>query len=166
MGGRPARGGEGGVSRPQDTAGWLRSASARFWANQLRPGMGSGCTKGLLGLTTLTSRAGPAERALLGAGRADPVPLRRRCSNSSVEVAQGARGCSVPRGGCFWKPRRNGTSSSSFAASLSLRPLPSPPCPDFSNSGPALALSCSPQEGGREGPSKMDGAGGKLDGLA
>lgn len=43
---------------------------ARFWTNRLQPGMGSGCTKGPLGLTTLTSRKGSAGRAVLGAGRA------------------------------------------------------------------------------------------------
>lgn len=124
---RPALGADGGVSRRQERAGWLRSARARFWTNQLQLGMGSGCTKGLLGLTTLSRREGPADRRGLDAGRTDRVTCgagghtpRPRLHKGRVVAVSG-------------KPRRNDT----CASSLPFQPLPSPPSPS-----PALSQSC------------------------
>lgn len=137
--------GGGGMSRPQERADWLRSASARVWTNQRQLGMGSGCTKGLLGLTTLNSREGPADRRVLATGRTDRVTCGAGGHTSRPRLHEG-RVAAV----------------SGNHAETTLSPSPSPP-PSLSSlclPHPLLlqlwaspALSSSPRKGDLEGAS-------------
>lgn len=107
----PALGADPGVLARKGPIGC--APQGRFWANQLQRGMGSGCTKGPLGLTTLRSREGPA-----GCGAHGPGNSWGRRSHSSAKVAQG----------------RVAAVAGNHAGTTLSPPLP-PPCP----SSPCLA---------------------------